>query len=72
MAGIIPAVRKHLIDSIAAHTRASKPRPPVPPADFVKAYYRGVDEDDLRGRAPASLAAAAIDELRFGTVRRAG
>ena len=72
MAGIIPAVRKHLIDSIAAHTRSSRPRPPVPPAEFVKAYYRGVDEDDLRGRAPAALAAVATDQLRFGSTRRAG
>jgi glutamate dehydrogenase len=72
MAGTIPAVRKHLIDSIAAHTRSSQPRPPVPPAQFVQAYYRGVDEDDLRARTPAALAAAALDQLRFGSSRRAG
>jgi glutamate dehydrogenase len=72
MAGTIPAARKHLIESIAAHTRSLKSRSPVPPADFVKSYYRGVDEDDLRDRTPAALACAATDHLRFGSSRRTG
>ncbi len=72
MAGTIPAARKHLIESIAAHTRSLKSRSPVSPAEFVKSYYRGVDEDDLRDRTPAALACAATDQLRFGSVRRPG
>jgi hypothetical protein len=66
MAGTIPAARKHLIESIAAHTRSFKRRIPVPLAAFAKVYYRGVDEEDLRARAPAALAAAAADHLAFG------
>ncbi len=72
MAGSIPAVRKHLIETIAAHTRSARSRSPVPLDAFVRAYYRGVDEDDLRARAPAALAAAAADHLRFGWTRRTG
>ncbi|HQR23459.1 MAG TPA: NAD-glutamate dehydrogenase [Steroidobacteraceae bacterium] len=72
MAGSIPAARKHLIDLIAAQARPAQPKTPVPPAHFARDYYRGVDEDDLRARTPAALAAAATDHLRFGTKRRAG
>ncbi|NJD31026.1 MAG: NAD-glutamate dehydrogenase [Gammaproteobacteria bacterium] len=72
MAGTIPAVRKHLIDSIAAHTRSLKSRSHVPAAQFAQSYYRGGDEDDLRDRSPAALAAAATDHLRFGATRRPG
>jgi glutamate dehydrogenase len=73
MAGTIPAARQHLIDAVAAHTRSSRlQRAPVPPTQFVQSYYRGVDEDDLRERTPAALAAAALRHLQFGTTRRAG
>jgi len=73
MAGTIPAARQHLIDAVAAHTRSSRSqRAPVPPTQFVQAYYRGVDEDDLREQTPAALAAAALQHLRFGATRRAG
>ena len=46
MPGTIPAARQHLIDDIAKHTRKSRGRP-VPLPGFVRAYYRGVGEDDL-------------------------
>jgi glutamate dehydrogenase len=72
MAGTIPAARKHLIDSIAAHTRSLKQRAPVPLAEFAATYFRGVDEDDLRDRPAPALAAAAADHLRFGSARRTG
>ena len=72
MPGTIPAVRRHLIDGIAAQARPGRARGPVQPAKFVRDYYRGVDEDDLRARPPADLAAAAVDQLAFGSRRRAG
>ena len=72
MPGSIPAVRRHLIDAIAAQVRASRGSTPVPALPFVRDYYRGVDEDDLREHPAAALAAAALDHLRFGARRRAG
>ena len=73
MAGTIPAARQHLIDAIAAHARTSRAkRGRVPLRGFVQAYYRGVDEDDLRAATPAFLAAAAAGHLQFGMSRRAG
>ena len=73
MPGTIPAARQHLIDAIAAHTRAPRARRSrLPLADFVQAYYRGVDEDDLRLASPAFLAAAASGHLEFGAARRPG
>ncbi len=73
MPGIIPAARQHLIDAIAAHTRAQrKRRVPVPLAAFVRSYYRGVDENDLRASGPAFLALAAAGHLQFGATRRPG
>ncbi len=44
-------------------------RTPVPAADFVRQYFRGVDEEDLRASPPETLAAAAIAHLRFGSQR---
>ncbi|MFO1406960.1 MAG: NAD-glutamate dehydrogenase [Steroidobacteraceae bacterium] len=72
MAGSIPAVRRHLIDAIAAQVRSTGQGTPVPALAFVRDYYRGVDEDDLREHPAQSLAAAAVDHLRFGTRRRPG
>src|SRR5512147_2377897 len=72
MPGTIPAVRRHLIDAIAAQARPGRTRTPVQPARFVRDYFRGVDEDDLRARTPGALAAAAVDQLGFGARRRAG
>jgi glutamate dehydrogenase len=72
MSGSIPAVRKHLIESVAAQTRSMRRRSPVPLSSFVHSYYHGVDEDDLREYTPAALAAAALGHLRFGASRRTG
>jgi glutamate dehydrogenase len=73
MPGTIPAARKHLIDSIAAHARSRRARKlPGSLPEFVRSYYRGVDETDLRTSEAASLATAAAAHLEFGAVRRAG
>jgi glutamate dehydrogenase len=71
MPGTIPAARQHLIDDIAKQTRKSRGRP-VPLPEFVRAYYRGVGEDDLELRQPADFAASATGHLGFGMVRRPG
>jgi glutamate dehydrogenase len=73
MAGSIPAARQHLIDSIVEHTRGYKAAlPPKSLAGFLRAYYRGVDEDDLRAVGAATLAIAAIAHLELGRQRRRG
>jgi glutamate dehydrogenase len=72
MAGSIPASRKHLIDAIVAQTRPARAGGGISYTKFVRDYYWGVDEDDLGERPPASLAASAIEHLRFGSKRRAG
>ena len=61
MPGSIPAVRRHLIDAIAAQVRAGRGSTPVPALPFVRDYYRGVDADDLRQPPAAALAPAAPD-----------
>ena len=70
MPGTIPAARQHLIAAIAAKSRSRGATLPLAP--FVQAYYRGVDESDLRDGDPASLAAAAAGHLRFGATRKPG
>jgi glutamate dehydrogenase len=73
MPGTIPVARQHLIDEIARHARSRRgERLPVPITPFVQAYYRGVDEEDLRANDAGSLAAAAAGHLRFGATRKAG
>ena len=71
MPGTIPAARQNLIDTITREARSARGTP-VPLGPFVQAYYRGVDESDLRASEPAALAAAAAGHLRFGAVRRPG
>ena len=73
MPGTIPAARQHLIDAVAAHAHgARRKRAALPLDEFVRSYYRGVDEDDLRAASPAILAAAAAGHLAFGATRRPG
>jgi len=73
MPGTIPAVRKHLIDAIASKGRGSRGgRPKIAIDDFLRAYYHGVDETDLRASSPETLAAAAISHLKFGAIRKRG
>jgi glutamate dehydrogenase len=71
MPGTIPAARQHLIDRIASEARGARGAP-FPLGPFVRSYYRGVDESDLRAGDPAAFAAAAAGHLRFGAVRKAG
>ncbi len=71
MPGTIPAARQHLIDTIAKEARGTRGAA-APLAAFVKDYYRGVDESDLRATAPEALAAAAAGHLRFGATRKPG
>jgi glutamate dehydrogenase len=73
MAGSIPAARQHLIDEISTSARRRKPASErAALVRFVRAYYRGVDEDDLRTSTPEALAAAAAGHLAFGLRRRPG
>jgi glutamate dehydrogenase len=70
MPGTIPAARQQLIAAIANKSRAL--RAALPLAPFVRDYYRGVDESDLRDIEPSTLAAAAAGHLRFGRQRKPG
>ena len=67
----IPAARRALIEKIV---RAAGRRPGALPAAvrqrFLRAYFRGVAEEDLAERAPAALAAAALHHLAFGSAAR--
>jgi len=73
MPGTIPAARQHLIDDIARRARALRGRKaPVAIGDFVQAYYRGVDEEDLRAGDAGAFAAAAAGHLNFGATRKPG
>src|SRR3954462_6246747 len=71
MLGKIPAARLALIEKIAAHARRSVPvarRALV--TGFVRNFFRGVSEDDLRLHDPRVLASAALSHLEFGKVRK--
>ena len=72
MSGTIPAARQHLIDAIARQSRTARTArdTPLPLGPFVQAYYRGVDEADLRAGDPGALAAAAAPPLRVGAARK--
>ena len=65
----IPPVRRALIDHIARVRLTHGKRPP---AEFVRAYYRGVGEEDLAARTPVALAHAARCHLELGRRRRPG
>src|SRR5579872_1524195 len=72
----IPASRVALIERIAAAAgktgRASKAQSALQQR-FVRAYFRGVGEEDLTDRAPGAFAKAAMEHLEFGSrARRPG
>src|SRR4051812_40086605 len=70
MLGKIPAARIALIEKIAARATRALPASRRPlAAGFVRGFFRGVAEDDLRTHTPADLAAAALGHLEFGRVR---
>jgi glutamate dehydrogenase len=73
MTSEIPAGRLRRIDRIVASARRLGGRRRLTPLEesFLRAYYRGVAEEDLAAREPGYLAAAALDHWRLGRVRRA-
>jgi glutamate dehydrogenase len=71
MLGKIPAARLALIEKIAAFARRAVPSARRALATgFVRNFFRGVSEDDLRMHDPRLLAAAALSHLEFGQVRK--
>src|SRR5688572_19108736 len=72
MLGKIPAARLALIEKIVEQARRKVPASRRKlAAEFLRGYFRGVAEEDLRAHAPADLAAAALAHLEFGR-KRAG
>jgi glutamate dehydrogenase len=67
MLGEVPATRLKLIDDIV---KAAGKKLPALMEEFLRAYYRGVAEEDLKEREPEFLAAVALDHYRFGTQRK--
>ncbi len=73
MLGKIPAARVALIDAIisaAQSLRRFKQRSLE--RDYLRSYFHGVSEHDLRAHAPTSLAAVALSHLDLGRTRRRG
>ena len=74
----IPAARVALIERIAHAVSANGKRNREARGQmelqqrFVRAYFRGVGEEDLAERTPALLARAALSHFQFGSKRAAG
>jgi glutamate dehydrogenase len=68
MLGKIPAARLALIEKVVRAARM-QPKTRALAADFLRAYFRGVAEEDLRAHRPRDLAAAALAHLEFGRQR---
>ncbi len=67
----IPPARVALIERIAQAAAGKSPRELRELQQrFVRAYFRGVGEEDLAERAPGALARAAMLHFDFGTQRR--
>ena len=73
MLGKVPSARLALIERIVdrAARRPKGVRAPLA-ASFIRAYYHGVAEEDLRARSLDDLAAAALSHLALGVRRRTG
>jgi glutamate dehydrogenase len=73
MLGKVPAARLALIERIVdrATRRRMSVRAPLA-ASFLRAYYHGVAEEDLRERSFDDLAAAALSHLALGAWHRPG
>jgi glutamate dehydrogenase len=70
MLGKIPAARLALIEKIVRHIPGDLPKSARPLAnDFLRAFFRGVAEEDLRAHEPADLAAVALAHLDLGRNR---
>jgi glutamate dehydrogenase len=73
MLGKIPAARLALIEKIAAEAfRSAAPGRQALVGEFVREFFRGVDEEDLSAYRPRVLAAAALKHLEFGRRRTGG
>jgi glutamate dehydrogenase len=69
----IPAARVRLIERIIGAARTRVPGTSLElRRRFLRAYFRGVGEEDLSQRTPDSLAAAALRHLEAGRVRAPG
>jgi len=69
----IPAARLQLINRIAAQARRQAHRhKPVNVTDYIRAYYRGVGEEDLATHRSEDLVGAALRHLDIGNRRRTG
>ncbi len=70
MLGKIPAARLALIEKIVEQARRQLPATRRKlAAEFLRGYFRGVAEEDLRAHRPEDLAAAALAHLEFGRKR---
>ncbi len=71
MLGKIPAVRLSLIETIVARsTRRLPAAQRALAAEFLRAYFRGVAEEDLRAHRPEQLGTAALAHLELGRRRQ--
>jgi len=72
MLGTIPAARQRIIERIVQRIPpAARKKHALDVRAFVRAYYRGVAEEDLRERNTHDLAGAALAHLQFGSMRHA-
>ncbi|HUQ11199.1 MAG TPA: NAD-glutamate dehydrogenase [Steroidobacteraceae bacterium] len=70
MLGKIPAARLALIEKIVARAARQVPKNSrALAADFLRAFFRGVAEEDLRAHSARDLASAALAHLEFGRQR---
>ena len=70
MLGKIPAARLALIEKIVKSAPRQLPaRSRTLARDFLRAFFRGVAEEDLRAHRPRDLAKAALAHLEFGRQR---
>ena len=70
MLGKIPAARLALIEKIVRSAPRSLPKAAGTLAgDFLRAYFRGVAEEDMRAHRSADLATAALAHLDLGRIR---
>src|ERR1700732_2849112 len=67
----IPAARVAMIERIARAAAGSGGRNELPQR-FLRAYFRGVADEDLAERTPRQLAKAALAHLAFGARRAPG
>ena len=73
MLGKVPASRLRLIEDIVRAARARTKGAAHRSTDaFVRRYFRGVAEEELRARGAAALAGAALCHLAAGATRRPG